>query len=435
MAVDDPILDLVGKPGGPLADAASWSLTVSTVASITSDYRRVTFEGPGLDQLRFSALPDRISCSGSLGLNSGRRTAATPSAAPTRRRRRSPSTWWSTEMDPSAAGPATPPPGHGIDAIGPRGKIWLDDSAEWHLFIGDETALPGMSIMAETLAVEVPGVMVVELPKHVADHDPALASDQGVTITWIERGDDEAGEPARLVAAAEQIALPPGRGHAYVAGEMRVVRAVAGVLKARGLDASAVAAKAYWRRDSANAPHGEPLDPEGPRADLVADLYQNHLLKSPPRLDCVRPSTAFMAGVKPHESAGTGNSALPGLSSTARRNGPGVWVRQPLEQMVGSLTEARVDSPMVRQLRASYEMVGRLRLTHQRPPFRVESVEVDGKLHPVREELVMTIRSPPSAVSRPPSRAVHGRRCSRSGHGGSLPDPPPQYHPDDGRGL
>ena len=48
------------------------------------------------------------------------------------------------------------------------------------------------------------------------------------------------------------------------------------------------------------------------------------------------------------------------------------------------------DSPMVRQLRASYEMVGRLRLTHQRPPFRVESVEVDGKLHPVREELVMT---------------------------------------------
>jgi poly(3-hydroxybutyrate) depolymerase len=48
------------------------------------------------------------------------------------------------------------------------------------------------------------------------------------------------------------------------------------------------------------------------------------------------------------------------------------------------------ESPMVRQLRASYEMVGRLRLTHQRPPFRVESVEVDGKFHPVREELVMT---------------------------------------------
>ncbi len=265
MAVDDPILDLVGKPGGPLADAALWSLTVSTVASITSDYRRVTFEGPGLDQLRFRAGQD-------LMLRIPGPQQRTTNRRYTIRRADPQASTVTIDMVVHGDGPGArwagdAAPGHGIDAIGPRGKIWLDDSAEWHLFIGDETALPGMSIMAETLAAEVPGVMVVELPKHVADHDPALASDQGVTITWIERGDDEAGEPARLVAAAEQIALPPGRGHAYVAGEMRVVRAVAGVLQARGLDASAVAAKAYWRRDSANAPHGEPLDPEGPRAD------------------------------------------------------------------------------------------------------------------------------------------------------------------------
>jgi NADPH-dependent ferric siderophore reductase len=265
MAVDDPILDLVGKPGGPLADAALWSLTVSAVASITSDYRRVTFEGPGLDQLHFRAGQDlMLRIPGPDHGTTNRRytiRGADPRASTV-----------TIDMVVHGDGPGArwaggAAPGQRIDAIGPRGKIWLDDSAEWHLFVGDETGLPGMSIMAETLPAGVPAVMVIELPRHVEEHDPELAADQDVTVTWIERGDDEAGEPARLVAAVEQIALPPGRGHAYVAGEMRVVRAVAGALNARGLDAAAVAAKAYWRRDSANAPHGEPVDPDGPRAN------------------------------------------------------------------------------------------------------------------------------------------------------------------------
>ena len=53
MPADDPILALVGKPGSPLADAALWQLTVSAVSSVTEDYRRVTFDGPGVDRLSF----------------------------------------------------------------------------------------------------------------------------------------------------------------------------------------------------------------------------------------------------------------------------------------------------------------------------------------------------------------------------------------------
>jgi NADPH-dependent ferric siderophore reductase len=52
-----------------------------------------------------------------------------------------------------------------------------------------------------------------------------------------------------------------------VAGEMKVVRAVTAALTARGLDRSAIDAKAYWRRGDANAPHGEPLDPDQRRPD------------------------------------------------------------------------------------------------------------------------------------------------------------------------
>ena len=41
--------------------------------------------------------------------------------------------------------------GDRIDAIGPRGKITLHTGAEWHLFIGDETGMPGALAMIEAL--------------------------------------------------------------------------------------------------------------------------------------------------------------------------------------------------------------------------------------------------------------------------------------------
>jgi NADPH-dependent ferric siderophore reductase len=53
---------------------------------------------------------------------------------------------------------------------------------------GDETALPGMSIMAESLPAGVPGVMVVELPEHVSGHDPQLSAEQ----TWTSDGSSAA---------------------------------------------------------------------------------------------------------------------------------------------------------------------------------------------------------------------------------------------------
>jgi NADPH-dependent ferric siderophore reductase len=156
-------------------------------------------------------------------------------------------------------------PGDGLDAIGPRGKVVLDDTADWHLFIGDETALPGLSIMAELLAADVPAVMVIELPKHVEGHNPDVPPDQPLIIRWAERGDGQPGDAARLVAAAEQVAFPAGQAHGYVAGEMKVVRAVTASLAARGLDRAAIDAKAYWRHGGPNVPHGEPLDPDQPR--------------------------------------------------------------------------------------------------------------------------------------------------------------------------
>src|SRR5260370_3397257 len=42
-------------------------------------------------------------------------------------------------------------PGDRIEGIGPRGKITPSPSADWHLFIGDESALPAIFAMTESL--------------------------------------------------------------------------------------------------------------------------------------------------------------------------------------------------------------------------------------------------------------------------------------------
>src|ERR1700684_1521441 len=44
-------------------------------------------------------------------------------------------------------------PGDRIEGIGPRGKITTAEGADWHLFVGDDSALPAIFAMAESLPV------------------------------------------------------------------------------------------------------------------------------------------------------------------------------------------------------------------------------------------------------------------------------------------
>ena len=77
-------------------------------------------------------------------------------------------------------------------------------------------------------------------------------------MTWLHRDGRPAGDPAVLVEAAGTVALPPGRGHAYLAGEATVVLRLRKALAARGLAPEQISPKAYWGRGRANASHGEP---------------------------------------------------------------------------------------------------------------------------------------------------------------------------------
>jgi NADPH-dependent ferric siderophore reductase len=146
--------------------------------------------------------------------------------------------------------------GSRIEGIGPRGKITTSPAADWHLFMGDESALPAIFTMTESLPGDSEVTVVLEVPDPEDEQD--LLAPARTRLTWLHRLGGAAGEPGALLAEAAEVELPPGRGQAYLFGEARVVLALREVLEARGLPADQMSPKAYWGRGRANAGHGEP---------------------------------------------------------------------------------------------------------------------------------------------------------------------------------
>ncbi len=136
-------------------------------------------------------------------------------------------------------------PGSRINGVGPRGKIFLDSSAEWHLFLADASGAAASLAMLEALPPHMHGFAFIELEHEL----PHTATEQH-TVRWLADG--------ALALALQTFELPGGNGHVYVTGEVQQVNALRDAALARGLQPEQVSAKAYWGRGKANAPRGEP---------------------------------------------------------------------------------------------------------------------------------------------------------------------------------
>jgi len=140
---------------------------------------------------------------------------------------------------PAAAWAQTAEPGSWVGVSEPGGRWEPDPAADYHLVIGDESALPAIATVLEAL----PGARVLAL---VEVADAAEEQDLPGEITWVHRGTAPAGEP--LVAAVEAAVLPEGTGRAWLAGESAAVKDIrAHLLGPRGFDRRAVYATGYWR--------------------------------------------------------------------------------------------------------------------------------------------------------------------------------------------
>jgi NADPH-dependent ferric siderophore reductase len=185
---------------------------------------------------------------------------------------------------PAAAWAAAAEPGDWVGVSDPGGRYRPDPTAQAHLVIGDESALPAIATVLEALGaagadsagvvsagvdsagadsagvvsagVVSAGVVSAGVPVEVFIEVADVAEEQqlptggGTRVHWLHRGGRPPGKP--LIEAVTAAELPPGvdpgRCQAWLSAEAGAVRDIrAHLLDERGLTRRMVYATGYWR--------------------------------------------------------------------------------------------------------------------------------------------------------------------------------------------
>jgi len=147
-------------------------------------------------------------------------------------------------------------PGQPAYLMGPSGAYAPDPAADWHLFAGDEAAVPAIAAALEALPDNGIGKVFIEVAG--PEDEIALSAPPGVEVAWIYRGgradlvpEDKAGDHAPLIAAVKETAWLPGQVQVFIHGEAQTVmhNLRPYIRKERGVDAKwASSISGYWRR-------------------------------------------------------------------------------------------------------------------------------------------------------------------------------------------
>lgn len=131
---------------------------------------------------------------------------------------------------------------------GPKGSMILPSLLDWHLLIGDATALPAISRRLE----ELPAGQRVIVFAHVDDADRrTFAGQLDADVHWFAT-------PDALTDALAAFTLPHGAGFAWGGGEGALMVQVRQLLADKGLPRERTRVSSYWKQGVAD--HHERLD-------------------------------------------------------------------------------------------------------------------------------------------------------------------------------
>ncbi|MEV7750754.1 siderophore-interacting protein [Streptomyces griseofuscus] len=133
-------------------------------------------------------------------------------------------------------------PGESLRFTGPGGAYAPDPDADWHLLVGDESALPAIARALETLPADARAHAFVE----VAGPEEEQKIDSTAEIVWLHRGDRPVG--AALLEAVRALEFPEGRLHAFVHGEAGFVKELRRMLRVDlRIPREDLSISGYWR--------------------------------------------------------------------------------------------------------------------------------------------------------------------------------------------
>lgn len=154
------------------------------------------------------------------------------------------------EAGPAATWAAQAQVGQYLGIGGPRGSLVIPAAFDWHLLIGDDTALPAIARRLEELP---PGKRVAAVIE-VADPSARIEFETRAELHLVWRYRSEAGSRGEaLLQAVRETYLPEdGEGYVWAAGESATIRAIRHHLcTERGVDKARIRAASYWKQGAA----------------------------------------------------------------------------------------------------------------------------------------------------------------------------------------
>ncbi|MGI5231993.1 siderophore-interacting protein [Actinoallomurus sp. CA-142502] len=148
--------------------------------------------------------------------------------------------------DEGLAGPwaAGSQPGDDMLFLGPGGAYRPSPEADWHLLVGDESALPAIAASLEALPPGAPARVFVEVSGPGEEQELTTRGD--AKLVWLHRGDAPVGDA--LVEAVQELEFPDGEVHAFVHGEAGFVKRLRRHLRVeRGVPLEQLSISGYWR--------------------------------------------------------------------------------------------------------------------------------------------------------------------------------------------
>jgi NADPH-dependent ferric siderophore reductase len=126
---------------------------------------------------------------------------------------------------------------------GPRGSMIIPEHQDWHLLAGDRSALPAIRRRLAELPAGSRAIAVIAA--NGADRLPP-ASQAQLDLRWVD-------SDTELLEVLRALAVPPGEGFAWFAGEAGTAKQVrALLLEEKGMARDAMRVSAYWKQGVAD---------------------------------------------------------------------------------------------------------------------------------------------------------------------------------------
>lgn len=138
-------------------------------------------------------------------------------------------------------------PGDYLGIGGPRGSFLIPKEYDWHLLIGDETALPAIGRRLAELPEGKQAIAVIKT--RTLEGKINFGTPCRLTAQWVVDDEPSQNGADALERAVRDTKLPQGNGFVWAAGEYTDIKCIREYLvNEQGVDKSRIRAASYWRK-------------------------------------------------------------------------------------------------------------------------------------------------------------------------------------------